>query len=89
MERWISPDSGSWPADSSFPSAAQADLCSMFGSFPQMHDLIILHPQIPADPKALAAQAMAECDKALCEGGDEELQLFDCCLKVKKAMTCA
>lgn len=51
-----------------------------------MHDLIILHPHIPARPKSKAAQAMAECDKALCEGGEEELQLLDCCLKIKAAM---
>ncbi|KAL7416008.1 activator 1 41 kda subunit [Mrakia frigida] len=52
----------------------------------QMHDIIVSHTQIPARPKSLAAQAMAECDKALCEGGDEELQMLECCLKVKKAM---
>ncbi|CED82875.1 p-loop containing nucleoside triphosphate hydrolase protein [Phaffia rhodozyma] len=52
----------------------------------QMHDLIITHPQIPARPKSSAAQAMAECDKALCEGGDEELHLLECCLRIKKAM---
>jgi replication factor C subunit 2/4 len=52
----------------------------------QMHDALVAHPSIPSKPKSLAAQAMAECDKALCEGGDEELQLLDCLLKVKKAM---
>ena len=51
-----------------------------------MHDALILHPSIPSRPKSLSAQAMAECDKALCEGGDEELQLFDCLLKIRKAM---
>jgi len=51
-----------------------------------MHDTLVAHPSIPSKPKSLAAQAMAECDKALCEGGDEELQLLDCLLKVKKAM---
>lgn len=54
--------------------------------FHQMHDAIISHPEIPARPKSLAAQAMAECDKALCEGGDEELQLLECCLRIRKAM---
>jgi replication factor C subunit 2/4 len=52
----------------------------------QMHDIIISHPEIPAGPKSLSAQAMAECDKALCEGGDEELQMMECCLRIKKAM---
>jgi replication factor C subunit 2/4 len=42
---------------------------------------------IPAMPKAYAALAIAECDKALCEGGDEELQLLECCLRIKEAMT--
>ena len=34
-----------------------------------------------------AALAIAECDKALCEGGDEELQLLNCCLRIRQAMS--
>ncbi|WWC96824.1 hypothetical protein V866_003699 [Kwoniella sp. B9012] len=52
----------------------------------QIHDALIPLPTIPALPKSLAAMAIAECDKGLCEGGDEELQLLECCLKIKDAM---
>jgi replication factor C subunit 2/4 len=30
--------------------------------------------------------AIAECDKALNEGGDEELQLLECCIRIRDAM---
>lgn len=53
----------------------------------QVHDAIIPLPTIPVLPKSLAAMAIAECDKALCEGGDEELQLLECCLRIREAMT--
>ncbi|WWC68510.1 uncharacterized protein I206_102439 [Kwoniella pini CBS 10737] len=53
----------------------------------QIHDALIPLPTIPALPKSLAAMAIAECDKGLCEGGDEELQLLECCLRIKDAMT--
>jgi replication factor C subunit 2/4 len=53
----------------------------------QLHDALIPMATIPAMPKAYAALAIAECDKALCEGGDEELQLLECCLRIKEAMT--
>jgi replication factor C subunit 2/4 len=53
----------------------------------QLHDTLIPMATIPAMPKAYAALAIAECDKALCEGGDEELQLLECCLRIKEAMT--
>ncbi|CAK9785503.1 putative DNA replication factor [Cutaneotrichosporon oleaginosum] len=52
----------------------------------QIHDAIVPMESIPTMAKANAAIAIAECDKALCEGGDEELQLFECCLRVKDAM---
>ncbi|KAI9632767.1 putative DNA replication factor [Dioszegia hungarica] len=52
----------------------------------QFHDALIPLATIPAIPKSLAAIAVAECDKALCEGGDEELQLLECCLQVRHAM---
>jgi replication factor C subunit 2/4 len=48
--------------------------------------MLIPIPTIPAVQKSLAALAIAECDKALCEGGDEELQLLECCLRIKDAM---
>lgn len=41
---------------------------------------------IPTMAKSYAALAIAECDKALCEGGDEELQLLECCLRLREAM---
>ena len=52
----------------------------------QIHDAIIPLVGIPTIPKSQAALAMAECDKGLCEGGDEELQLLDCCLLIREAM---
>lgn len=52
----------------------------------QVHDALIPIASIPTIAKANAAIAIAECDKALCEGGDEELQLFECCLRIKEAM---
>jgi replication factor C subunit 2/4 len=52
----------------------------------QVHDAIIPIAAIPAIQKSQAALAIAECDKALCEGGDEELQLLECCLRVREAM---
>lgn len=53
----------------------------------QVHDAIIPLSTIPAIPKSYAGIALAECDKALCEGGDEELQLLACCIRVREAMT--
>ena len=53
----------------------------------QLHDALIPIGSIPPVPKSNAALAIAECDKALCEGGDEELQLLDCCLRIREAMT--
>ncbi|KAL1411793.1 Subunit of heteropentameric Replication factor C (RF-C) [Vanrija albida] len=52
----------------------------------QIHDAIIPLATIPTVAKSNVAIAIAECDKALCEGGDEELQLFECCLRVKDAL---
>ena len=40
----------------------------------QLHDLIILHPTLSAKQKAQCAMALAEADKALCDGADEEEQ---------------
>ena len=52
----------------------------------KIHDAIIPIVSIPTIPKTQAALAIAECDKALCEGGDEELQLLECCLRIRDAM---
>ncbi|KAL0242124.1 hypothetical protein I308_105753 [Cryptococcus tetragattii IND107] len=52
----------------------------------QIHDALIPIPSIPAVQKSLAGIAIAECDKGLCEGGDEELQLLDCMLRIKDIM---
>lgn len=52
----------------------------------QLHDALIPLATIPTIPKANAAIAIAECDKALCEGGDEQLQLLECCLRIKEAL---
>lgn len=52
----------------------------------QVHDALIPLAAVPTIAKSNAALAIAECDKALCEGGDEELQLLECCLRIKEAM---
>jgi replication factor C subunit 2/4 len=52
----------------------------------QIHDAVIPIVSIPTIQKSQAALAIAECDKALCEGGDEELQLLECCLRIREAM---
>ncbi|ORX35260.1 putative DNA replication factor [Kockovaella imperatae] len=52
----------------------------------QVHDRLIPIATIGTIAKAQAALAIAECDKALCEGGDEEIQLFECCLRIHAAM---
>ncbi|KAG7571223.1 hypothetical protein FFLO_00896 [Filobasidium floriforme] len=52
----------------------------------QIHDAIIPSAFIPSIPKSLAAMAMAEADYALCAGADEELQLFETCLRIQAAL---
>ncbi|WVQ77362.1 hypothetical protein IAR50_007047 [Cryptococcus sp. DSM 104548] len=52
----------------------------------QLHDALIPLPAIGALEKSLAGLVLAECDKALCEGGDEELAMLDCLLRVKEIM---
>lgn len=53
----------------------------------QLHDLIIEHPTLTARQKAQCALALAEADKALCDGADEELQILEVALHVNKAVT--
>ncbi|PWZ02813.1 putative RFC2-DNA replication factor C, 41 kd subunit [Testicularia cyperi] len=49
----------------------------------QLHDYIISHPTLIAKIKAKAALLMAEMDKCLTDGADEELQLLNMCLKLQ------
>ena len=53
----------------------------------QLHDLIVEHPTLTARQKAQSALALAEADKALCDGADEELQILEVALTVHKAVT--
>jgi replication factor C subunit 2/4 len=53
----------------------------------QLHDIIILHPTLPAQQKAKCALAFAEADKALCDGADEELWVLEVGLRIHKAVT--
>lgn len=55
--------------------------------FPQLHDLIVLHPSMSGRQKSISALIMAEADKALCDGADEELWLLEVALKIHKAMS--
>jgi replication factor C subunit 2/4 len=50
-----------------------------------MHDLFIMHPALPSRPKAAIALALGQVDKNLSDGADEELQLLDLALRIKKA----
>lgn len=49
----------------------------------QLHDYIISHPTLMAKIKAKAALLMAEMDKSLTDGADEELHLLNLCLKLQ------
>lgn len=50
----------------------------------QLHDYVIDHPTLMAKIKAKAALLMAEMDKCLTDGADEELQLLNLCLKLQE-----
>ncbi|EIW84960.1 P-loop containing nucleoside triphosphate hydrolase protein [Coniophora puteana RWD-64-598 SS2] len=50
----------------------------------QLHDLVILHPTLPARQKARCALIFSEADKALCDGADEELWVLEIGLQVQK-----
>ncbi|KAI0035985.1 P-loop containing nucleoside triphosphate hydrolase protein [Vararia minispora EC-137] len=52
----------------------------------QLHDLIVLHPTLTARQKAKCALAMAEADKALCDGADEELWILEVAVRVHRAV---
>ncbi|EIM90431.1 P-loop containing nucleoside triphosphate hydrolase protein [Stereum hirsutum FP-91666 SS1] len=53
----------------------------------QLHDIIILHQNLTARQKSKCALVMAEADKALCDGSDEELWVLEVALKVNKAVS--
>ncbi|TDL27564.1 P-loop containing nucleoside triphosphate hydrolase protein [Rickenella mellea] len=50
----------------------------------QLHDLIVPHPTLSARQKSQCAMVIAEADKALCDGADEELWVLEVALKVHK-----
>lgn len=52
----------------------------------QLHDYIIEHPTLEARKKAKCALAMGKADKALTDGGDEELQFLNLALRLKRAL---
>ncbi|VDB91460.1 unnamed protein product [Peniophora sp. CBMAI 1063] len=52
----------------------------------QLHDVIVLHPTLTARQKSKCALAMAEADKALVDGADEELWILEVALRVSKAV---
>ncbi|KAJ7685021.1 P-loop containing nucleoside triphosphate hydrolase protein [Mycena polygramma] len=53
----------------------------------QLHDLIVLHPTLNAREKSKCALVLAEADKALCDGADEELWILEVALRVHKAVS--
>ncbi|PWN40907.1 putative RFC2-DNA replication factor C, 41 kd subunit [Ceraceosorus guamensis] len=53
----------------------------------QLHDYIMLHPLLTAKAKAKCAIDLGDADKALIDGGDEELQLFNLSLKLRASLT--
>ncbi|ETW85493.1 hypothetical protein HETIRDRAFT_310016 [Heterobasidion irregulare TC 32-1] len=53
----------------------------------QLHDLIILHPTLASREKSKCALVMAEADKALCDGADEELWILEVALRINKAIS--
>ncbi|KAJ7632454.1 P-loop containing nucleoside triphosphate hydrolase protein [Roridomyces roridus] len=52
----------------------------------QMHDLIVLHPMLSGKDKSKCALVLAEADKALCDGADEELWILEVALRIHKAV---
>ncbi|KAI9571495.1 P-loop containing nucleoside triphosphate hydrolase protein [Boletus coccyginus] len=52
----------------------------------QLHDKIIVHQTLPARQKVKCVIAIAEADKALCDGADEELWTLEVALQIHKAL---
>ena len=61
-------------------------LCQL-KAVPQLHDVIVAHPTLTGRQKSTCALVMAEADKALCDGADEELWILEVALRVHKAVT--
>ena len=53
----------------------------------QLHDLIVEHQTLTARQKSQSALALAEADKALCDGADEELWILEVALNIHKAVS--
>ncbi|KAF8892572.1 replication factor C [Infundibulicybe gibba] len=53
----------------------------------QLHDLITLHPTLTGKQKSLSALVLAEADKALCDGADEELWTLEIGLRLHKIIS--
>ncbi|KDQ59437.1 hypothetical protein JAAARDRAFT_205487 [Jaapia argillacea MUCL 33604] len=53
----------------------------------QLHDMIILHPTLTSRAKSKCALVLAEADKALCDGADEELWILEVGVRVWKAVS--
>ncbi|KAI9508475.1 P-loop containing nucleoside triphosphate hydrolase protein [Russula earlei] len=53
----------------------------------QLHDIIVENPTLTGRQKSACALVMAEADKALCDGADEELWILEVALRVHKAIT--
>jgi len=57
---------------------AHPEVLFMWSSRPlQLHDLVILHPNLNSRQKSVCALIFAEADKALCDGADEELWILE------------
>jgi replication factor C subunit 2/4 len=53
---------------------------------PQLHDIIVEHQTLTGRQKSACALIMAEADKALCDGADEELWILEVALRIYKAI---
>ena len=63
------------------------DLLYQLKTVPQLHDVIVAHPTLTGQQKSTCALVMAEADKALCDGADEELWILEVALRVHKTVT--
>ncbi|WFD31344.1 Subunit of heteropentameric Replication factor C (RF-C) [Malassezia sp. CBS 17886] len=52
----------------------------------QLHDAVVLHPLLTARQKTKCALQLGDTDKALMDGGNEELQLLNLCLRLQQAI---
>ncbi|KAG8992229.1 hypothetical protein FRB94_014653 [Tulasnella sp. JGI-2019a] len=52
----------------------------------QLHDVIVMHPNMTARQQAASGLILGEADKALIDGGDEELQLLDVALRIHQTV---